>query len=402
MGSKLGRSKRMPVVVLGRGLTVLGVIRALGREGVRSYCLELQQMYVARSRWHRAIESGAPPAESQSLDLVLAKLPLERAVVIPCTDNWVRAVANLPPEVASKFPSSVPPASAVELFIDKRNFHTLLKAQEIPHPLTVELKSESDLSADNIAHLEHGFLKPCDSQAFGTLFRRKAFTFDSRDEALARYREATQAGLAVIMQEYIPGPPTEHFFLDGFVDREGRFKAWFARRRLRMHPMPFGNSTYLVSVGLEEVSDGMQSLEKLLTATRYRGIFSAEFKRDQRDGRLKLLEINARPWWYVGFAVDCGVNVVHMAYLDALKMEVPEKVNYPNGVHFVFTAYDGMACRMLHEAGKLSKADWFRQWATAKQALFVWYDPWPSTRAWIIRISRAIVRRVLRRPPSPV
>ncbi|GAG91405.1 unnamed protein product, partial [marine sediment metagenome] len=30
-----------------------------------------------------------------------------------------------------------------------------------------------------------------------------------------------ERGLGFMIQEYVPGPPTNHFFLDGFVSPEG-------------------------------------------------------------------------------------------------------------------------------------------------------------------------------------
>ena len=53
-------------------------------------------------------------------------------------------------------------------------------------------------------------------------------------------------------------------------------------------------------------------------AVSYRGIFSAEFKCDDRDGFFKILEVNARPWWYVEAAACAGMDVCSMAYHDAL------------------------------------------------------------------------------------
>ena len=98
-----------------------------------------------------------------------------------------------------------------------------------------------------------------------------------------------------------------------------------------MFPTDFGNSTYLISVPLERLSPAMESLERILRAVHYRGIFSAEFKRDHRDGKFKILEINARPWWYIGFAIDSGVNVVEMAYRDALGLPVTTNATYRPG-----------------------------------------------------------------------
>ena len=70
--------------------------------------------------------------------------------------------------------------------------------------------------------LERAFLKPADSHAFQIRFGRKAFRFTGVDEAERLAAEARAAGLEVMAQEYLPGPPTAHWFVDGFVDREGR------------------------------------------------------------------------------------------------------------------------------------------------------------------------------------
>jgi hypothetical protein len=42
------------------------------------------------------------------------------------------------------------------------------------------------------------------------------------------------AGLELLLQEYIPRAPTAHIFLDGYVDRAGELRGCLARRRLRM------------------------------------------------------------------------------------------------------------------------------------------------------------------------
>ena len=70
----------------------------------------------------------------------------------------------------------------------------------------------------------------------------------------------------------------------------------------------------------------------LLARVNYRGIFSAEFKRDARDGQYRILEVNTRAWTYVEFASRCGVNVCEMAWQDALGLPVTAaSPSYPVG-----------------------------------------------------------------------
>ena len=153
------------------------------------------------------------------------------------------------------------------------------------------------------------FLKPRDSHAFFRRYKVKACRVESREDAIEQFRKKNSDGFKVLLQEYIPGPTSNHYFLDGFVDRNGQVDAMFARRRLRMYPDDFGNSSYMRSVACSEISQAVDDLKRLLSAISYRGIFSAEFKYDDRDGKYKILEINARPWWYVEFAAICGVDV---------------------------------------------------------------------------------------------
>ena len=104
------------------------------------------------------------------------------------------------------------------------------------------------------------FVKPRDSQAFVQRFGVKGFRLTGRDDAETRLAAAAEAGLAVLLQEYVPGPPDTHYFVDGYVALDGRPLAFFARRRLRMYPPDFGNSTYHVSVPLDEVGDAVAHL----------------------------------------------------------------------------------------------------------------------------------------------
>jgi len=316
------RPKRPGALVLGTGLTVLGVIRSLGRQGVPVFCAERQPDFVARSRWCRHLPDVASPTPDNLADW-LDHQPLRPAVLIPCSDHWVSAVTSLPDSYGESFPRSLPPAGAVATLTDKGAFASLLERLDIPRPITMPLRSAADLDSVSDDRFADSFLKPCDSQAFGRKYRVKAFRVSSRDDAAAKLAQASADRLELLFQEYIPGPPSDHFFVDGFVDRFGMVKGLFARRRLRMYPPDFGNSCYMRPVALAEVEEAVASVQKLLSAVSYRGIFSAEFKLDRRDGRYKIIEVNARPWWFIGFAADCSVDTAVMAYLDALEQEVP-------------------------------------------------------------------------------
>jgi predicted ATP-grasp superfamily ATP-dependent carboligase len=145
-----------------------------------------------------------------------------------------------------------------------------------------------------------------------------------------------------------------------------------------MYPADFGNSTCFESVDSSAVPDAVATLMTLLSHVHYRGVFSAEFKRDARDGVCRLIEVNARPWWYVEFAGQCGVNVCAMSVLDALGEEVPETIGYRVGKSCVYPYYDYFACRELHARGELTAGEWLWSWLRSTQPVLRWSDPFPA------------------------
>ena len=162
-----------------------------------------------------------------------------------------------------------------------------------------------------------------------------------------------------------------------------------------MFPPDFGNSTSLVTVPLEEVADAVRTTRLLIATARYRGPFSVELKRDVRDGLHKVLEINVRPWWYVEFAANCGVNVPAMMYADALGRPLPAPGSYAVGRRLVNPYYDVWAYVALRQRAELSLVTWARSWFGAGNPYLAWDDPMPGLRRFL-RWGRRFVRDRLR------
>lgn len=372
------------VLVLGTGLTVLGTLRALARSGIPAYALPDVDPMVRRSRWYRpapTLPTGITPA---SLSDALTRLP-NGTTVMPCSDGWALAMAGLPDPLRSRYPVSQAPLEVLENLIDKTQLARTLAEQGLPGPRTVAPIDRATLRTLPEEALTGAFLKPADSQTFFARFGVKAFAVRGLDDASERLAQCESAGLSMLLQEYVPGPASQHYYIEGFRDRGGVFRAWFARRRLRMYPADFGNSTLMVSVPLEEVADGQDALRRLLSAVGYRGIFSAEWKRDPRSGELKLLEINCRPWWFVEFAVRCGVNVCALAVQDAREMAVPDIAGYEVGRRCVYPYYDYFA---LRASRRLLRG--MVEWVGAEPPVFRWLDPAPALAGLAGRLTRRL------------
>src|SRR5690606_22571303 len=271
---------RPPVLVLGRGLTTLGVVRALGRAGIPRYVVSAHPGPVRASRWHRRPPFRDYLYTPEDLAEYLHRSPIERGVLIPTSDADALAVARLPADLRERFPTSTADLEVLETLVDKGRLASLLEAHEVPHPRTVVIERASDLARVHDLEPDRAFVKPRDSQSFVERFGMKAFRPHGPLDLKAKLEWLTSRGIEVVVQEYVPGPPTNHYFVDGFMDARGAVRARLTRKRLRMFPLDFGNSSAVTTVDPEQVVPAVRGLETLLRGIGYRGVYSAEFKLD--------------------------------------------------------------------------------------------------------------------------
>ena len=390
-----GLRERTPALILGKGITALASMRCLGRRGIPLYAAGTTDDLVTRSRWYRPLP-GTAGAEipDGGLDARLVALDIERMVLLPTSDRWATAVSRMSPELAGRFPNSVAPPEILQRLVDKAHFARALAALDIPHPRTDILSEPGALRSVPAERLRGSFLKPTKSGPFAGVYGVKAIHFDDLEDAVRLYDDATGKGFEMMLQEYIPGPATRHCFVEGYIDRGGRPCGMLARRRIRMYPADFGNSTATETIPLSDVASAAGSLERLLRGIDYRGVFSAEFKHDERDGLFKILEVNARPWWFAGFAASCGLDVCDMSYRDALGERVEPVVTYAVGRRCIAPRLDFQAGLADRRAGRAGLWPLLRSWIGASQLVWSADDPRPSLgqiRAWF----RSRVRRRL-------
>jgi predicted ATP-grasp superfamily ATP-dependent carboligase len=383
-----------PALALGFGVTLLGVTRILGRQGLPRRASVSKDDFVATTRWLPRNAHLPPVGPASGLAAYLEALPLEQGVVIACSDELALATAELPAPVAERFPSFQPDASVLRLLVDKGAFLRTLATLGVPHPRTLVVERPEDLESVSDAELETAFIKPRDSQRFQRELGVKGLRPTAREDFRATLAELLAAGHGVMVQEYVPGPASNHYFVDGFTGEGGEILTLLARRRLRMYPADFGNSTFMVSVPPEEAAGAVASLRHLLGSLGYRGIFSAEFKRDERDGEFRIIEINARPWWYVEFAARAGMDVVRLAYRAALGLPVDPPKSYQLGRTMMYPYYDFHACRALVPGKAAAVCRFLVDLVGADQPLFCADDPGPALRHWARAAPGIIARRL--------
>jgi len=396
------QKSQLPVVVLASGVTALGVLRAFARQGIPAFVHPDSSDALRHSRWYQPLltsggEQPTGPPSTSALADALERSGVEHAFLCAGSDEWQRVVSEFSERNDPRFVSVVASRATLDTLQDKAGLALLLQRLGVPMPATRLISTADDVAELPSSNDTFYFLKPTDSQHFQVRFGVKGFRVRSAAEARTRLDEILVAGLGAVLQEYIPGSFTEHHFVDGYVDRTGAIRALFARRRVRIYPPDFGNSTAMISIPLPQVCGAVDSVRRVFDAVPYRGIFSAEFKRDPRDGLFKLLEINTRPWWFIDFAVRCGVDVCRMAYDDAQGQTVHAVDQYKVGATCIYPYYDFFAVQPLLRNGALSWWRWASELVRAYQPIGCWDDPLPGIAGFTHVTTGALQRRLFRK-----
>ncbi len=331
----------------------------------------------------------------QALDM-LPELP---AVLVPSADDAAQWLSEIPVHMRDRFKISLSSAESLRRLQDKQSFGELVRRLNVPHPWTRYIESTADLAGVDFDGGRALFLKPTNSQDFVTKFGKKAVWASSAEQAVETCRSLAADGIRFVIQEYVTGGPGDHYFIDGFRDRKGIVSAVTARRRIRIYPPGFGNSSYCESIPMTDVSDAWTGLQGILEEENYRGIFSAEFKQDRNDGQFKILEINTRPWVYVEFAYDCGLNMIDMYIQDALDQPVASKESYTVGLGCVNLYGDIFAVLEEDRSNRPGLLRLIGCWINSSKLLYRTTDPGPALRFLWSRV-RAVLRKLFRTGPK--
>lgn len=150
---------------------------------------------------------------------------------------------------------------------------------------------------------------------------------------------------ASLIQELIVGDGAGLFTL---FDHD-RHLALFSHRRLLEKPPSGGVSVLSESVLLDE--EMVESAEKLLSAVDWQGIAMVEFKRDARDGKAKLMEINGRFWGSLQLSVSAGMDFPTLCldyYLDNKPASLLADYNVGYMLKWWFGILDHLIIRMKY------------------------------------------------------
>jgi D-aspartate ligase len=300
----------------------LAAIRSLGRAGIPVFAVDHRSSPLGfRSRYAQPVTAPDPLQDEDGFAGAVARIG-GPAVVFPTHDPPLNALARNRDRLEG-FLFPFPDWERLEAIQDKR--HQLETAREagvdIPETAYPTSAAEARAAAEELGLPV--LVKPQHPDGFKRLFGKQALPCETVAEVERAYRDAEPFGPMV--QELVPGGDDELYSLGSYLRADGEPLGLFCGRKLKQVPPQIGTCRVGEAVWVQEVVDAGL---RLLRALGFHGISQVELKRDPRDGRFKLMEVNPRLWQWHGLAAACGVDVPLIAYRDLTGEEVePASMN---------------------------------------------------------------------------
>ncbi len=391
------RQASVPVVLGGHGL---GLIRSLGEKGIFSIVIDDGPISVRDfSRYCTRITvadiSTAPGRLCEtlrSLSSLVRRYSGRLPIVFPTTDAVLSHLIDRYDEIEELADLVSPSREVLTLTLDKAAFYRRLAGRGFPCPKTVfppasPLSDDPDIDGVSFPCIVKPSLTFLLEQATG----RKLFVAESREELAGCCRDLSEKGMSYVIQEIVPGRDQDQFSLAGYCGRRGGIMGYVMTNKLRQRR--FGAGTFVSGAHVPPL---LALGARLLDDLDYRGIFEIEFRRDERDGTYRIIELNPRCWSQIMLATRMGVNVACCAYRDHAGMEAEQEGRAPSGrkKYWIDIERDLGNLKRKWKQGDYSLRDVFSvMFSIPIVEPFNLRDPGPGFRYLKRKIGRRLVKR---------
>ncbi len=388
------KQKKPPVLVLGGTSNALAIARALGRQGIRVYLAVLRNTAACYTRYADKIfpipsKDGAADYWGELL-LASNSVSLHGSVVFPCNDDAIEFVAKFRKELENHYilDESIPDLQL--LLINKRKTMELTRSIGLPTPKFTAVEGPAD------AHKIDGdfkfpmIVKPQQSHVFKRFFPDdKLFIVNSSEELQRRLQQVLQYELKVIISEFIPGPDSLLGSYYTYIDSRGNPLFHYTKKVLRRFPKNNGPATYHITDWDPEIAElGL----KFFRGIDFRGLGNVEFKRDLRDGQLKIIECNPRFTAAHELLVRCGMDTSLILYNHLAGRPLPAVNSYKQRMTLWFPSLDYKAYKELKGLKEITFWSWFKSVARPQVfPHFRWLDPLPTVAPFLQNVRNKIL-----------
>ena len=184
----------------------------------------------------------------------------------------------------------------------------------------------------------------------------------------------------------IPGPDDRLCSYYTYLDEDSRPLFHFTKRIIRRYPALRGTACYHVT---DWIPEAVEQANRLFRYSGLRGLANAEFKRDGRDGRLKLIECNARFTAANCLVARSGFDLAAFVYNRLTGRAQAPLERYTLGLRLWDPVRDFQSFLELRRSGDLTFGRWLS--SVLHRQTFPYFDrtdPLPS----LARLTKPLLR----------
>lgn len=382
----------VPVLLLGGRENALAVARNLGRLGVTIYSSGKpgsRSMDSKHCKEAFVVPDGTLAADHWRDLLLSAPQPkLQGCILFACCDESLDFLQSNRDQLLKhyKLEDFVPEQRRVML--DKQATLEIAGRIGVPAPAYWEINSDEDVENIRDEVQLPVMVKPLDSFAFVHEFGAKLFIVDTVfDDVVEKVKLARAHGQDVMVVEMIPGPDDLLSSYYTYRTPDGRRLYDYTKSVIRRWPVNRGGACFHQSEWLPETAEMGQ---KLFDGVDWQGIGNVEFKRDTRDGKLKIIEVNARFTAAHRLVTAAGAPIDEIIYRHLTEQEIPTFDAYSNRLRMIYPIGDFMAYLELRQSKKLSLFAWLKSVFAQPVVVpdFSFSDPYPALAEWGLIVRR--------------
>lgn len=333
-----------PVVVLNIHHSGLAIARCLGPLGVRVIGVSAKRNFHGnRSRWLEFRSSPDSLDDPSGLAHFLEGLADElgeRPILLPTRDHDVNFISRFHTRLSARFILPTLAPGVLDSVINKDALAAIAREAGIDVPRGAAVREAEQIELAQTLQFPC-ICKPVYSSqwrrpgAWEAVGRQKAKYVSSFDELVAFYAGFSALDPVIQVQEWIPGSERQLQIFGSYCASNHDVAAYFTARKRLQFPALAGTGIVVEAIRLPEL---VEPSRRLLRALNFRGISEIEFKRDERDGRLYLIEVNPRHWDQHGLGNAVGVNLSEALYRDATHQPQREMLQTDESVIWVAEA----------------------------------------------------------------
>jgi len=379
---------QVPAVVLSLYYSGLALVRSLGRRGIPVYAMDHAVTDVGLySKYAQRYICPDPKIQSDRLLKYIKKLRQKVAckpILFPTGDEYVLFVSQNREKLDKDFEIVMADRQVQEDLVSKSGLHEIAIRAGIPEPQTYIVKSPNELSYASEEIPYPCIIKPVYSKSWhkpeieALIGRKKVIKVDTPETLTYWYEKIAPIEPRMIIQEVIPGGDDHLYYVPSYLDRNSRILGAFIGRKVRVTPIHFGSASFVETIYDPKL---LELNRKLLHSVKYRGLVGVEYKLDPRDGKYKLIEVNARWGLWDGLGAYCGVDLGYIAYLDAIGQKVEPVSTYQAGKKWLSLERDLSAFLQYRKEGSLALKTWLSTLSfSMMHACFAREDLGPSVK----------------------